>query len=140
MEYDNNNRGATFPPRGKQKFILQGNGEIDHKPIKVVMVSDESKEGRKYIEIYEKIGVIFDNKYKEPNDKKPHYTGPLEKYNKRMACWKAKKDSMEYMSFKISEPEERLDNKELDDEIPFGKELDEMAKDLAKKEGRDGGW
>ena len=62
MEYDNNNRGATFPPRGKQKFILQGNGEIDHKPIKVVMVSDESKDGRKYIEIYEKIGVIFDNK------------------------------------------------------------------------------
>ena len=56
-----------------------------------------------------------------------------------MACWKAKKDSMDYMSFKISEPEERLDNKELDDEIPFGKELDEMAEDLAKKEGKDGG-
>jgi len=107
MEYDNNNREAVFPPRDIQKFILQGSGEINNKPIKVVMISDESKSGKKYIEVYEKIGVMFTNTYKEPEDNKPHYTGELEKYNKKIAGWKQNKDLYNYISFRITDPLEK---------------------------------
>ena len=135
MEYDNNNRGATFPPRPKQKMLFQGNGEIDNKPHKFVVVADESRDGKPFKEVYVKAGAIFNNSYKEPNDKKPHYTGKLEMFEKRIACWKQTKGDMNYLSFRITEPQENVS--ELDDEIPFGKELDKMADDLKKEEKKD---
>jgi len=149
MEYDNNNRGAVFPPRNNQKLILQGNAEMDNKPFKVIIVSDESKSGNKYLEVYEKVGVLFTNSYKEPDDNKPHYTGELDKYDKRIAGWKQSKGDMEYLAFRITDPlENEVVNttmKDLtpadlgDEEVPFGKELDEMA-EKARKGEIESGW
>ena len=139
MEYDNNNRGAVFPPRGKQKLIFQGNGEIDNKPVNVAIIQDESRDGKPFMGVYVKAGAVFTNSYKEPNDKKPHFTGKLEMFDKRIACWESMKGDMKYLQFRITGMDEitPVKTNDLDDEVPFGKELDKMASDLKKSEGKD---
>tara|TARA_R100000278_G_scaffold81890_1_gene63049 strand:- start:130 stop:420 length:291 start_codon:yes stop_codon:yes gene_type:complete len=89
--------------------------------------------------VYVKAGAVFTNSYKEPNDKKPHFTGKLEMFDKRIACWESMKGDMKYLQFRITGMDEvtPVKTNDLDDEVPFGKELDKMASDLKKSEGKD---
>ena len=75
-EYDNSNRGAAFAPFPTQSLILQGKINNQGKDMKVTLVKDQTRDGKTIIEIYEKIGVLFDND-KKGNESAPDYTGPL---------------------------------------------------------------
>ena len=138
MEYDNTDRGAAFPPRQNQKLIYQGSGQFGEKEVKLVFISDISQNSVPYTEVYQKVGVIFKNKYKEPTDNKPHFTGKIESVEKEIACWKTTKQDtgMEYLQWKIKEPQEK-DLSSIDDDIPFGKELDRMAKEQEEESKND---
>ena len=142
MEYDNTDRGAAFPPRNTQKLILQGNGQFGSKEVKLVFVSDTSKNGKDFIEVYQKIGCVFENTFKDPSDKKPHFTGKLEAPVKEIACWRMNKaeTNLDYMQWKIKESFAKDD----DDDIPFGKDLDRMAEEVEEerqqKGGKTSGW
>ena len=60
-DYDNTNRGAAFAPFETQKLILQGkinDGGVDRK---VTFTKDTTRDGKNVIEVYEKIGVLFEN-------------------------------------------------------------------------------
>ena len=103
-DYDNTNKGAVFAPYEQQKFILQGKANSNGKTESIVLIMDENKDGKKRIDIYQKVGALFEND-KQGNDKAPDYTGPLTMGNveKRIASWKRIKDDKPYMSLEISE-------------------------------------
>ena len=104
-EYDNTNSGAAFPPFPTQTMILQGNVDINSKDHKVVCVQNTTKDGRKVIEVYQKMGILFEND-KKGNEQAPDYSGPLDHHdNLRIAGWrkKAKDSDKHFISFKISE-------------------------------------
>jgi len=106
-DYDNSNRGAAFKPFPEMKFILQGKLQVTHEstnqemPIALIMA--ENKDGKKRIEVYSKIGVLFDND-KNGNENAPDYSGPLDgvSENLRIAAWRQMKGDNAYMSFKVS--------------------------------------
>lgn len=106
-EYDNTNRGAAFKPFPEQKFILQGKVQVTHgnidKEMPVALIMAESQSGSKRIEVYSKIGVLFDNE-KNGNDKAPDYSGPLDGLSDdlRIAAWREMKGDNAYMSFRVS--------------------------------------
>ena len=106
-EYDNTNRGAAFKPFPEQKFILQGKMQVTHgnidKEMPVALIMAESQSGSKRIEVYSKIGVLFDNE-KNGNDKAPDYSGPLDGLadDLRIAAWREMKGDNAYMSFRVS--------------------------------------
>tara|TARA_R110000796_G_scaffold36193_1_gene92498 strand:- start:180 stop:584 length:405 start_codon:yes stop_codon:yes gene_type:complete len=106
MAYDNTNSGAAFKPFDTMKMILQGKVNLEGNDRKVVLVADKTKSGMKIIEIYQKVGVLFEND-KKGNDNAPDYSGPLEDYaaNKPMqfAGWKKQKDDGNYLSLQVSE-------------------------------------
>lgn len=121
-EYDNTNSGAVFKPFETMKMILQGKVDIEGNERKVVLVADKTKSDKKIIEVYQKVGVLFEED-KGDNEKRPDYSGPLEDYatdkNMRIAAWKRQSDGgNKYMSLKISEKQGKEGGK-LDDEIPF---------------------
>jgi hypothetical protein len=60
-------------------------------------------------------------------------------FDKRIACWESMKGDMKYLQFRITGMDEvtPVKTNDLDDEVPFGKELDKMASDLKKSEGKD---
>ena len=64
-EYDDTNRGAVFTPFDDQKFILQGKLNIDGKEYPVVMMQMTSKNGNKRLEVYQKMGALFEDKEKK---------------------------------------------------------------------------
>lgn len=136
-DYDNTNRGAAFKPFPEMKFILQGKLQVQHngydKETPVALIMQESKDGKKRIEVYSKIGVLFDND-KNGNDKAPDYSGPLDGIadNLRIAAWKEMKGDNAYMSFKVApkldKPAEggypinsqpQVQQPQPDDDIPF---------------------
>ena len=120
-DYDNTNTGAAFTPFPTQRLILQGKINSDGTDMKVTCVMDETKDGSQVVEIYQKIGVLFQNE--GPKEGSPDYTGPLFD-NKRLAAWKKMKDDKPYMSFAVSD---KLDKGQYSegkssvghDEIPF---------------------
>jgi len=120
--YDDTNRGAAFTPFPTQSLILQGKINVDGTEKKVLLVKDTTKDGKNIVEMYEKIGVLFEND-KKGNDSAPDYSGPLMGDLKRIAGWKKMKDDKPYMSFQISDktqgssaaPQSPLS----DDTIPF---------------------
>jgi len=104
-EYDNTNSGAAFPPFPTQTMILQGNVDINSKDHKIICVQNTTKDGRKTIEVYQKMGILFEND-KKGNDKAPDYSGPLDDHeNLRIAGWrkKAKDSDKMFISLKVSE-------------------------------------
>ena len=119
--YDDTNRGAAFTPFPTQSLILQGKVNVDGIDKKVLLVKDTTKDGKNIVEMYEKIGVLFEND-KKGNDSAPDYSGPMGD-TKRIAGWKKMKDDRPYMSFQISDktqsgsaaPQSPLS----DDTIPF---------------------
>ena len=100
--YDDTNRGAAFTPFPTQSLILQGKINVDGTEKKVLLVKDTTKDGKSIVEMYEKIGVLFEND-KKGNEKAPDYSGPLMGDLKRIAGWKKMKDDRPYMSFQISD-------------------------------------
>jgi hypothetical protein len=122
-DYDNTNRGAAFAPFETQKLILQGkinDGGIDRK---VMFTKDTTRDGKNVIEVYEKIGVLFEND-KKGNEAAPDYTGPFNEF-KRLAAWRKMKDGKPYMTFNVSEPQQQSKPAQVasidlgGDDIPF---------------------
>ena len=67
-EYDDTNRSAVFTPFDDQKFILQGKLNIDGKEYPVVVMQMTSKNGNKRLEIYQKMGALFEDKEEEKRE------------------------------------------------------------------------
>ena len=120
-DYDDNNKGAAFKPFDTQRLILQGKLNDQGKDIKVVLVKEQTKDGKNIIEVYEKVGVLFEND-KKGNEAAPDYTGPLGMV-RRIAAWKRMKDDKPFMTFSVSDkgkPQPAQENNSLqDDGIPF---------------------
>ena len=104
-QYDNTNSGAAFPPFPTQTMILQGNVDINSKDHRIILVHNTTKDGRKTIEVYQKMGILFEND-KKGNEQAPDYSGPLDDHDSlRIAGWrkKAKDSDKHFISLKISE-------------------------------------
>ena len=132
-EYDDENRGAVFPPFPDQNYILQGELDIEKDKHKVVVVKGQTPKGIAIVKFYTELCAIFPND--NGNANAPDYTGKIdEKWeykNNRIAAWVKESNGKKYMSLQLSEPQqkENLDNtqeksddssaKNIDDEIPF---------------------
>jgi hypothetical protein len=100
-DYDDTNKGAAFAPFETQRLILQGKINDNGKEMKTVLVADQTRDGKKLIEVYEKVGVLFEND-KKGNESAPDYTGPLG-LMRRIAAWRRMKDDKPYMTFSVSD-------------------------------------
>lgn len=123
-EYDNTNRGAAFAPFETQKLILQGKIDDNRIERKITLVKDQTRDGKTIIEVYEKIGTLFEND-KKGNDAAPDYTGPFNDI-RRLAAWRKMKDGKPYMTFNVSDKQQQNASTEPapanfldDDKIPF---------------------
>lgn len=117
QQYDDRNRGAAFTPFPTQRLILQGKINVDGVDMKIVNIMDETRDGKQVIEVYQKVGVLFQNDNAKENA--PDYTGPLLE-GKRIAAWKRMKDNKPYMSFNISDKEDKPEAPSVfNDSIPF---------------------
>jgi len=58
-EHDNTNRGAVFPPYPEQKMILTGKANNDGQDENLIFTMTQTKDGRKIIDIYKKVGTLF---------------------------------------------------------------------------------
>ena len=125
-EYDDTNRGAAFTPFPTQQMILQGKLNVEGVDSKVVLVKDQTKDGRGIVEVYQKMAVMFDND-KKGNDAAPDYSGPVGTNGEahttmRIAGWRRMKDGKPYMSFQISEKQQGQQSSSpplSEDSIPF---------------------
>jgi uncharacterized protein (DUF736 family) len=118
--YDNTDRGAAFKPFDTQKLILQGKLNDTGKDMKIVMIKDETRGGKNIIEVFEKIGVLFEND-KKGNENAPDYTGPINEF-RRLAAWRKSKDGQAYMTMSVSDAKQGNNdssNAVTDDKIPF---------------------
>ena len=124
-DYDNTDSGAAFKPFDTQRMILQGKINDRGNEMKNVFVMDETKSGKKIIEVYQRVGVLFEND-KGANENAPDYTGPLNE-TRRIAAWKKMKDGNAYMTFSVSDQKQQgglhqaavVDNSLHNDSIPF---------------------
>jgi hypothetical protein len=120
QQYDDTNRGAAFTPFPTQQMILQGKVNVEGVDSKVVLVKDQTKDGRGIVEVYQKMAVMFDND-KKGNDAAPDYSGPVGE-EKRIAGWRRMKDGKPYMSFQISDKQQGQQTASSplsEDSIPF---------------------
>jgi uncharacterized protein (DUF736 family) len=121
-QYDNSNKGAAFAPFESQRLILQGKINDNGHEQRVILVKDQTKTGKNIIQVYEQVGVLFEND-KKGNDAAPDYTGTLNEL-RRLAAWRKMKDGKPYMTFTVSDKKSQemvsapQDSTELDD-IPF---------------------
>lgn len=118
--YDNTNKGAAFKPFPTQSMILQGKINDEGRDMKVVLVKDQTRAGKNIIEVFEKVGVLFENDQKG-NENAPNYTGPFNEF-RRLAAWKRMKDSAPYMTFAVSDNQRETENQSqapINDDIPF---------------------
>jgi len=108
-EYDNTNSGGAWHPFPEQKFILQGNLDVNSKDHKIVCIQNVTRDGQKTITVYQKMGILFEND-KKGNEQAPDYSGPLDDHNNlRIAGWRKKSQNAPdengkmYISLKVSE-------------------------------------
>tara|TARA_R110000796_G_scaffold26011_1_gene72645 strand:- start:1215 stop:1658 length:444 start_codon:yes stop_codon:yes gene_type:complete len=99
--YDNANKGAAFPPFPTQSLILQGKINVQGSDEKLVLVKDQTRDGKPIIEVYQKVGVLFVNDKKQ-TENAPDYSGPYLN-DMRMAAWKRMKDDKPYMTFAVDQ-------------------------------------
>lgn len=120
-DYDNTNKGAAFKPFDTQSLILQGKLNDNGNDMKIVLVRDKTRDGKTIIEVFEKVGVLFEND-KKGNDAAPDYTGPINEF-RRLAAWRKSKEGQAYMTLSVSDargPQEQRAKDSLEDEvIPF---------------------
>ena len=132
-EYDKKNDGAAFPPFEDMNMILQGKMNVEGRDAKCVVVRRVTQSGMEIMEVYEKVGALFKNDNAKENspdytgkiydtaDKKMPWTAPYT--DKRLAACRRMKDGKPYMSFAISDPQDKNDaqpnNNLQGDEIPF---------------------
>jgi hypothetical protein len=121
-DYDNTDKGAAFPPFETQRLILQGKINDNGREMKVVLVADQTRDGKKLIEVYEKVGTLFENDQKG-NENAPNYTGPLFLF-RRLAAWRRMKEGKPYMTFSVSDKTQGQQQQQQeqglpDDGIPF---------------------
>lgn len=124
-DYDNTNSGAVFKPFDTQRLILQGKLNTKGYDSKIVIIADQTKGGTKLMEVYQKVGVMFENDKKTDNG--PDYTGPYEFAQMRFAAWKKNSNGNNYLSMQVSEPRtegrpqaKSADvNLDFDDDVPF---------------------
>lgn len=122
-DYDNTNKGAAFKPFDTQSMILQGKVNNDGNDMKVVLVKDITRQGKTIIEVFEKVGVLFEND-KKGNENAPDYTGPL-KETRRLAAWRRNKDGAPYMTMSVSDAQQQQSQPQSNnmglpgDDIPF---------------------
>ena len=119
--YDNTDSGAVFPPRDNHKMILTGRVNNDGKDSHMVVTMSTLPDGKKIMDIYEKVGTLFPNE-KGENPNSPDYTGPIG--SRRVAAWRKQKDDMSFMSLSLSDKQQGGNNAEarskpVDDNIPF---------------------
>ena len=134
-QYDDTNRGAAFTPFPTQTLILQGKINIKGTDgvrggeRKICLIKDETKDGRKIVEIYEKMAVMFEND-KDGNEKRPDFSGPMQNNDfLKVSGWRREKDGKPYISLSVGDkqgaaPQQQStlpnDNIPLpDDSIPF---------------------
>lgn len=127
-DYDNSNSGAAFQPFNETKLLLQGKMHIAEDERKIALSSDTRRDGRKIIEVYQKVAVLFEEN-KEGNDARPDYSGPVENYATdkpmKIAAWKRNKDGNNYLFLKLSErigsgnTPNHDDSHNLNDDLPF---------------------
>jgi hypothetical protein len=117
-DYDDTDKGAAFRPFDTQQMILQGKINNAGAEMKSVFVKDKTRDGKTIIEVYEKVGVLFEND-KNGNENAPDYTGSLGNL-RRLAAWRRMKDDKPYMTFAVSDKREGARTSGLpDDSIPF---------------------
>jgi hypothetical protein len=128
MERDKTNEGAAFPPFPEQKFILQGKLDVNGDEENIAIITAESKDGSKRLEVYRKVGVLFENDQKDTQKEgAPDYSGPFDMgINLRIAGWRKQKDDKKYMSFQLTQkqngsaPQPQPTSQVIDgDDIPF---------------------
>ena len=132
-EYDKTNSGGAFPPFPEQKFILQGNINIDGDDKNVALIAGETQDGKKVIHVYHKVGIMYENE-KEEGSNKPDYSGPIGASGitkpKRIAGWKKMKQddsgsTKAWMSLQLTEPKQQQQTQiqepqsEIVEDIPF---------------------
>ncbi len=114
-EFDNTNRGSVHAPFPEQKFILQGNLNVDRDNKTIALIAGELRDGRKVIHVYHKVGIMYENK-KEEGSTKPDYGGTIEASEiikpKRIAGWKKIKqddngNTKAWMSLQLKELEQQ---------------------------------
>lgn len=130
MEQDNKNKGIVGKPWPEQQLILTGKCNVMGEDGKIAMITAESRDGGRRLEVYQQIGVLFTND-KNGNDKAPDYSGPLDGLHKdwRIAGWKGEKNGDRYMTLKVSEVIKKTNDNDdhkqdqssqvLEDDIPF---------------------
>ncbi len=136
-EYDETNRGVFFQPHPDQKLVGQGKLNINGTEHRVAIVKEKmSRDGDPVRNVYVRVGILFNNKDRETNEKAPNLSGPLDPMmippDYRIAGWIGSKNDKTFCSLLVSEkkaPEQEPDqgnntpntssNKDYDDEIPF---------------------
>ena len=59
--YDDTNKGAAFTPFPEQSLILQGKLNVEGNDKRVALIKGTTRDGKSIIEIYQQVGVLFDN-------------------------------------------------------------------------------
>jgi hypothetical protein len=120
-DYDNNDRGAAFPPFQTQALVLQGKINDRGLDAKVVLIKDQTKAGKNLIEVYQKVGVLFPQEEKK-SESAPDYTGPMDN-GRRLAAWRKMKDGKPYMTMSLSDAQQQQQQADAlslpNDRIPF---------------------
>ena len=63
-------KAKLFTPFEKQGFKMSGRGWLHNEEHRYVLIEDTSAKGKKYIEVYQKVGTIFNNDQREEGSKK----------------------------------------------------------------------
>tara|TARA_R110002012_G_scaffold58824_2_gene152989 strand:+ start:5026 stop:5400 length:375 start_codon:yes stop_codon:yes gene_type:complete len=122
-EYDDTNKGVAFAPWESEKLALTGKLNIEGTENEIMFIGTESRDGRKMLKLYGKLGVLFANELAEGSNQ-PHYGGVLDEHpDKKIAGWKNESNGKKYLQLKVSSKGERPPSPPLggndDDEIPF---------------------
>ena len=111
MEDRKPNTGAAFPPREEQHFILQGPLDINGEKNNVVLVKDTDHKGNPIVGVFKRVGVLYENEDATEENRKPHYSGPLDG-GLRVSGWRETKGDMRYLSMKVTHAQQKPESEQ----------------------------